>query len=745
MISRAAADEPEVAVSLRATARHWTVRPLYKVPMGSIVAGYLALYVAGAWWGKQLMDGPATPWYPPPGLTVVLVIAFGVRLAPLAAITEVVSSIVVFNVDATFTPVQIGVNAVVIAVGLSVGPAWLRARIGNGPGLRDPQVQWLFMLTCVLGGPALTALAGIGIREWADAMAGQTYWQGVRTWFLGDALGVVTVAPLTLVLLLKGPAVRRLFSRRFVLELAGLVGFAGAMLMVEGSGPRPAYLTLIPLIAIAYRHGLVGATFAAAAVNLTFVLAGQFVLTEGQFEKIQGLIVVMSMGALITGSLAAHDRRAQRRATEAAASDHVSGLASRSRLLSWLSEAMGDDMKRARTTLLIVDIDRFGAVNDVWGQDVGDRLLRLLAERLAEVVRYDARCARFGSDEFAVLLDGDPAAAYPVAEQILAAMAMPFHVNGEPISIQVHIGIASARDLEHPSDVVRGASLALQPAAEDRRRIVALDADLWDQSTRDQALENDLPEAIETGQLYLVYQPILWLEERSHESCEALLRWSHPTFGGVPPPVIVELAQRAGLMRRVTDFVTSEASRQVGAWRALGRDVIVEVNITAADLFSPGFADRAAVLVTGAGIDSSGIVFELTEESAIADLEQAQAVMHELRAHGFALAIDDFGTGYASLTYLESLPVDILKLDRVFVAHLTGDSRSDAIVRAVIPLAHELGLVVVAEGIEHQQQLNILEELGCDAIQGFLLGTPRVAAEYEPLSGVSGALDTATA
>jgi diguanylate cyclase len=382
---------------------------------------------------------------------------------------------------------------------------------------------------------------------------------------------------------------------------------------------------------------------------------------------------------------------------------------------------------------MIVDVDRFNAVNDVWGQAAGDRLLRLIAERLTEVVRYSARCARFGSDEFAVLLDGDAAAARKVAEQIVEAMAIPFDVNGDAISLQVHIGIAPAQELEHAGDVVRGACLALQPAAEDKRRIVTLDTDLWEQSTRDQALGNDLPEAIEAGQLHLVYQPIVWLESRSHESYEALLRWSHPTFGGVPPPLIMELAQRAGLLRRVTDFVITEASRQVAAWRSQGRDAVVEVNITAADLFSPGFADRAAELVAGAGIDSSGIVFELTEESAIADLEQAQTVMHQLRAHGFLLAIDDFGTGYASLTYLESLPVDILKLDRVFVSHMTGESRSDAIVRAIVPLAHALGLVVVAEGIEHQEQLDMLAEAGCDAIQGFLLGTPRAAAEYDAL------------
>jgi Amt family ammonium transporter len=310
-------------------------------------------------------------------------------------------------------------------------------------------------------------------------------------------------------------------------------------------------------------------------------------------------------------------------------------------------------------------------------------------------------------------------------------MALPFNVNGDRISIRVHIGIAHARELEHASDVVRGACLALQPVSEHKRRVVLLDSELWEQSTRDRALESDLPRAIETGQLYLAYQPIVWLDRPSHESFEALLRWDHPSVGGVPPPAIIELAEQAGLLRRVTDYVISEASRQAASWRAEGRDPLVQVNITASDLFSTGFADRAAELVAAAGIDPSGIAFELTEESAILDLEQAQLVMHQLRAQGFLVAIDDFGTGYASLTYLESLPVDILKLDRVFIAHMTGTSRSDAIVRAIIPLAQALGLVVIAEGVEHQDQLDILEELGCDAVQGYLLGTPRVAVEYE--------------
>ncbi|MFL5846930.1 MAG: putative bifunctional diguanylate cyclase/phosphodiesterase [Solirubrobacteraceae bacterium] len=728
-------------MSRRPTESHWTVRPLARMPMGAVVAAYFGLYLLTAWWGKQLINGPATPWYPPPGLTIVLVVAFGVRWAPLAVLAEAVSSIVIFNVDESFTVVQLVVNALLIGVGLSVGPAWMRARLGNGAALRDPKTLWLFMFTCVILGPGLTAFGGIGVREWADAMGGQSYWDGVRTWFLGDALGVVTIAPLVLVMMLKGPIVRRLISRRFLIELGVLVVVAVLMLVIEGSGTRLAYLTLIPLLAVSYRHGLVGAAFAASATNIIFVTVGHLTLSGAQFEKVQGLIVTMSLGALVTGSIAAHDRRAQRKAAAAAVNDHVSGLASRSRLLSWLNEAMEDPAHRHSTALMIVDVDRFNAVNNVWGQIVGDRLLRMIADRIAEVVRYDGKCARFGSDEFGVLFSGNRKRALELADQMLEALAVPFVVDGNELSIQVHIGIAPAEDLEQPGDVVRGACLALQRAAGDEQRVVVLDAALWEQSTHDQVLEADLPAAMENGQLYLAYQPIVWLKRPEHESYEALLRWNHPTFGGVPPPVVIELAQRSGMLGQLTEWVISTASRQIATWQAEGRDVVVEVNITSVDLFSPGFTEKAAELVAAAGIRPSSLVLELTEESAIADLDHAITVLTALGEIGFELAIDDFGTGYASLTYLESLPVHILKLDRAFAARLTGSSRTAAIVQAIVPLAQALGLSVVAEGIEHQEQLEILEELDCDAIQGYLLGMPRAATEYD-LGPVATALAT---
>jgi diguanylate cyclase (GGDEF)-like protein len=709
------------------------VRALRHAPPAAFALGYLVLYLAGAWWGRELSHGSATtPWYPPPGLTVALVVCLGLRFAPLAALAELIGSIVVFDVAGAFSAFQIVLNALVIAVAYSFGPGLLRYVTGNGPGLRRPSSQWLFVVTCVLLGPLMAALGGVAIREWADAMDGQQFGTAVRTWFLGDALGVVTIAPLALILMLERLDPRALLRRSSVLEAIALFGTAAAAVLLDGAGtPRFAYLCLLPLAWIAHRHGLIGATLAACSLNLFIVILADLTLRPQQLEDFQGLLIVISLAALILGSTVSHGQRALRRATNTRGSDPVTGLASRSRLLGWLDERLRAD-GGGGAVLMLVDIDRFSIVNDIRGHSAGDRLLRLIAERLAEVVRFEGRCARFGSDELAVLLaSGDTAAAYELAHRITSAVAEPFTLDGEPISIRAHAGIAAATESDAAGDVIRGACLALQRAAEDRRQIVVLDSALREQGHDSHVLESDLPRAIDAGQLYLVYQPITWLGRDRTETYEALLRWDHPTYGGVPPQVTVELAQRAGLLARVSELVLGQACAQVAAWTAAGRRVVVEVNIAPADLLYPEFAERSADIVRAAGVDPSQITFELTEESAIDDLEHARSVMASLRGQGFALAIDDFGTGYASLTYLESLPADMLKLDRRFVASLTHASRSEAILRAIVPLAHALGLTVVAEGVEHQHQLDLLEGIGCDAIQGFLLGVPRPAAEWQ--------------
>jgi diguanylate cyclase (GGDEF)-like protein len=711
-----------------------TIRPIPRVPAAGIALVFVALYLAGVWWGRELSEGAATtPWYPPPGLTVALVVAFGLRFAPLAMLAEGVGSVLIFDVDADFTALQIVVNALVIAAAYSVGPAILRAYAGNGLTLRKPSSYWLFMATCVVLGPALAALGGVGVREWADATGGNGYWESVRQWFVGDALGVVTIAPLALILLLERVKVRRLFTPRAMSEAAVLLGTGAATVLLDGDGtPRFVYLCLIPLAWIAYRHGLIGAAVSAAALNLEVVILADLALTAGQLEELQGLLGVVALTALLLGSLSSEIRRARRRISDASATDSTTGLASRPQLLNWLAADLGSAAERPAPPLVMVDIDRFSVVNDVRGHAVGDRLLKLIAERISEVVRFDARCARFGSDEFAVLLSSPDTDPQQLADQIVEAIARPFDVDGEPVAIRAHAGIAVPADGDRPGDVIRGACLALQRASEDQRPVAVLDATLREQSHHRHVLENDLPEAIAEGRLAIVYQPIVWLDDDGVEAYEALLRWNHPNYGGVPPLEVIELAQRSGLMNRLSEFVLRQACEQIAVWEKAGREVNVGVNITAADLMVADFADRAQDLVRRAGIEPSRITFELTEQTAISDIQRAQRAMQSLRAEGFLLAIDDFGSGYSSLTYLERLPVNAIKLDRELVARITGDSRSDAVLQAIVPLSQALGFKVVGEGVETPLQLELLSELGCDAIQGYLLGTPRPPAECVP-------------
>jgi integral membrane sensor domain MASE1 len=226
---------------------------------------------------------------------VTLIVAFGVRYAPLAVLAEGIVSIVVFDVGPVFTGLQVAVNAVVVAAAYTIGPWMLRQRAGNGPLLRRPSMHWLFVATCVLLGPALAALGGIGVREWADATGGEGYWESVRTWFVGDALGVVTVAPIALVLLLERVRPVGLLKPANVAQAAALVGTAAVTVLLDGDGtPRFAYLCLIPLAWIAHHHGLVAATAATAALNVEIVLLSDLTLSEPAFEELQGLIGVVA-------------------------------------------------------------------------------------------------------------------------------------------------------------------------------------------------------------------------------------------------------------------------------------------------------------------------------------------------------------------------------------------------------------------------------------------------------------------
>ncbi|MEE8338296.1 MAG: EAL domain-containing protein [Dehalococcoidia bacterium] len=391
-----------------------------------------------------------------------------------------------------------------------------------------------------------------------------------------------------------------------------------------------------------------------------------------------------------------------------------------------------------RVAVLFLDLDRFKAVNDSLGHNVGDELLVRLARRMAAAVRSGDTISRWGGDEFTVLLEGVWSAeeATAFAERLLSAVAEPVEIDGDRIVPSVSIGIAvSEDDRLSPRDLIRNADVALFRAkAAGGHRAVLFDEALDQYSIERFQLEADLRDAIENGQLVAHYQPEIDLQSGAIVGFEALVRWQHPTRGLIPPDDFIPLAEETGEIINIGQWILAEACRQAAKWQ---RDLFatgpftMSVNFSAKEFLEPGVVARVERTLAETGLDPSALRIEVTESIFLGDTSVADETFHDIKQLGVALAIDDFGTGYSSLSYLRRLPADVLKIDRSFVATVDRDEREEAIVRAVIAVGKALGMLVVVEGIERAEQLAKLTTMGCHTAQGFYFCRPLPAAEIE--------------
>jgi diguanylate cyclase (GGDEF)-like protein len=420
----------------------------------------------------------------------------------------------------------------------------------------------------------------------------------------------------------------------------------------------------------------------------------------------------------------------ERRAREAdlrhrATHDVLTGMLNRAALAEELSTTLADGQRAA---VLFLDLDRFKLVNDTHGHAVGDALLVALGRRLATVVRPGDTVARFGGDEFVVLCPaaGEPEQALDVAQRLSRALEEPFLVDGHELFLSGSVGVAIGLPSDRPEDVLRDADNAMYRAKEQGRPGYAFfDQGMRERSQRRLELEQELHVALERDELRLEYQPMFELATGVAVGAEALLRWDNPLRGPVPPGEFIPIAEESGLILPIGDWVLRTACRQAAAWRQeLGRGIRVSVNVAARQLTRPGLAAHVLVALGEAGADPADLVLEITEHGVLEDFAAAFRHLQEVRALGVRVSVDDFGTGWSSLSYLQRLPVDELKIDRSFVATLGVDGPSMAIVGSLVDMAHGLGLTVVAEGVETTDQLMELERLGCDAVQGFLLARP---------------------
>ena len=435
-------------------------------------------------------------------------------------------------------------------------------------------------------------------------------------------------------------------------------------------------------------------------------------------------------GALIVRDMTQH-KRMQEQLTKQALHDPLTGLANRSLLLDYLGKVITTELTPERAVALIfIDLDDFKLVNDSLGHHAGDRLLKAVAQRLGTCARAGDMVARLGGDEFAVVLNSiaESDARY-FADRLLSLLQPGVDLDGTIVSTRASIGIAthSGGNSDDPGTLLRKADLAMYAAKRTEKggyRVFADEIEV--EFTQRIALEAELRNAIVCDEFHLHYQPIVALSSGRITGFEALLRWRRPDGRVIGPDTFVPVLESCGLISQVGEWVLRQACEQAATWRSgTGEPVTVSVNVSPPQLNAPNFVDQVIGALRLASLPAGNLTIEITEGVMVADVEQVIAKLTMLRDLGIRMAIDDFGTGYSSLRYLQTLPVDIVKIDRSFIAKIQEGRERTALAGAIIQVGHALSLSVVAEGVETEEQAGLLRNIGCEYGQGYHFARPQ--------------------
>jgi diguanylate cyclase (GGDEF)-like protein len=407
--------------------------------------------------------------------------------------------------------------------------------------------------------------------------------------------------------------------------------------------------------------------------------------------------------------------------------DGLTGLPNRDLFRRRIDEALAAaEQRRSGVAVLLLDLDRFKEINDTLGHQSGDLLLQALANRLENLIRATDTVARLGGDEFAIVSPGagDEAGAFALAERIRTGLEAPFALAGLTVEVEASIGIALYPD--HGADVealIRHADVAMYNGKKTHQPMLYSQKDDHYSPGR-LALVGELRRAIANGELVVHYQPRVELATGDVHAVEALVRWDHPERGLLSPGEFLPLAEHTGLIRPLTGYVLDAALADCASWSKDGLRPGVSANLSARDLLDADLPREVESLLTKHGVDPTLLEVEITENTILIDPERTRIVLERLRDLGVRLSIDDFGTGFSSLGQLKRLAVDVLKIDKSFVLNMEHDDNDDVIVRSTIELGHNLGLRVVAEGVETQETWSRLAQLGCDTAQGFFISRP---------------------
>ena len=468
----------------------------------------------------------------------------------------------------------------------------------------------------------------------------------------------------------------------------------------------------------------------------------QHLVTAARSDLWSLYLVLLGGLAILFGSLyrlfASASKTLQRRAEEKehqALHDVLTGLPNRALFQDRSETALKiGSRERHGVSVMIMDLDRFKEINDTLGHQSGDIVLKEAARRLLSTVRESDTIARLGGDEFAVLLPNvpDPAVSLNVADKIRHALNQPFIVHGLTLDVRASIGIAMYPD--HGKDVetlIQRADIAMYLAKSAKTEVEVYTSERDQYSPSRLALVSEMREAIDQNEFILHYQPKVDLKTGQCGGVEALLRWQHPMREIIPPDEFIPLAEHTGLIEPLTRYVLSSALEQCAQWRRKGLTVPVAVNLSARSLLDENFPDHVAEVLKHWGVPPSSLQFEITESTLVSDPKRALGVISRLNQLGVSMSIDDFGTGYSSLSHLRRLPLRELKIDKSFVMNMTNDENDLVIVRSTIDLGRNLGLQVVAEGVENVEVWAKLAELGCDYAQGYYLSRPMPGEDLE--------------